>query len=197
MNNFGRHWPMLLACPTGDYTVDTAGPIADEQFYNCDGLVSVVIGNNVTSIGHSAFYNCYALASVTMGNSVASIGNSAFAWCPALASVTIPDSVTSIGSYAFYNCDALASVTFTGVDPPSYGRNVFYSMSVSVVHVPTVYSGTKFCGVKVVKDIVLPTATFSASDVFTESSLFTVECFGGKFLGGVFVMFSFDVFFMM
>lgn len=38
--------------------------IPSRAFYNCTGLTSVTIGNNVTSIGSSAFYNCVNIVEV-------------------------------------------------------------------------------------------------------------------------------------
>ena len=73
-------------------------------FSGCNGLISVTIGNGVTSIGSYAFYDCSGLTSVTIGNSVTSIGNYAFARCSGLTSVMIPNSVMSIGQSAFYGC---------------------------------------------------------------------------------------------
>ena len=52
----------------------------------CNVLTSVVIPNNVTSIGAYAFYSCN------------------------LTSITIPEGVTSIVSYAFSGCSNLATV---------------------------------------------------------------------------------------
>lgn len=45
---------------------------------NCIGLISVTIGNSVTSIGGWAFQDCIGLTSITIPNSVTSIGNRAF-----------------------------------------------------------------------------------------------------------------------
>ena len=84
--------------------------IGDQAFYDCSGLKSVTIPNNVTSIGSSAFGRCFGLTSVTIGNSVTSIGSSAFYGCTGLTSVTIPNSVTSIGDGAFCECSGLTSV---------------------------------------------------------------------------------------
>jgi hypothetical protein len=87
---------------------------------NCTSLVSVAIGNSVTTIGASAFEDCYSLTNVTIGNSVTSIGDGgflgffeggAFQGCTNLTSVTVPDSVTFIGPYAFEDCYGLTNVT--------------------------------------------------------------------------------------
>ena len=79
-------------------------------------IVSVIIGENVTSIGGNAFYGCSSLASVTIPNSVTSIGICAFQNCSSLLSVTIPNSVTSIGNGAFQNCYSLYVINYIGTE---------------------------------------------------------------------------------
>ena len=64
-------------------------------------IVSVVIGDEVTSIGMEAFDGCNSLTSVKIPNSVKSVGPGAFYRCEKLSSVTIPDSVEEIGAQAF------------------------------------------------------------------------------------------------
>ena len=82
----------------------------ESMFYNCDGLTSINISANVTSIGSAAFRNCDGLTSVTIGDGVTSIGEFAFAYCYMLTSVTIGNSVTAIGSSAFSFCRSLKSI---------------------------------------------------------------------------------------
>ena len=106
-------------------------------------IVSVTIGNSVTSIGSSAFYGCSGLTeinwnavsvsdfssgnnvfynvgtagngiNVTFGNSVQKIPAYAFYYCSGLTSVTIGNSVTSIGSSAFRGCSGLTSIYYAG-----------------------------------------------------------------------------------
>ena len=77
-------------------------------------LTSIVIPENVTSIGSSAFSGCSSLASVTIPEGVTSIGTSAFEDCRNLVSIIIPESVTEIGARAFYRCCSLTSATILG-----------------------------------------------------------------------------------
>ena len=90
--------------------------IKQYAFQGYKSLVSVTIGENVTSIGSSAFSGCTSLTSVTIGENVTSIGNFAFEDCTSLASVTIGENVTSIGSSAFDDCTSLISVTIESDD---------------------------------------------------------------------------------
>lgn len=76
--------------------------IDEKAFFDCKGLESVIIPNNVTSIGSDAFYGCN-LKSVIIPHNVTSIGSGAFAGCHNLTSITIPDGVSYIGSGAFFD----------------------------------------------------------------------------------------------
>jgi len=75
-------------------------------------ITSVVMGNQVTSIGNYAFCNCIGLISINIPEKVTSIGNHAFSDCIGLANITIPASVTNIGNYAFYKCKGLTQINY-------------------------------------------------------------------------------------
>lgn len=75
--------------------------IGTEAFYNCSGLIFIILPNSVTSIGSSAFSSCSGLKYVTLPNSVTSINSNAFSGCSGLTTITLPNSVTSINSSAF------------------------------------------------------------------------------------------------
>ena len=81
-------------------------------FYNCSSLTgNLTFPSGITSIGTGTFYNCTGLSSVVIGENVSSIGENAFANCGA-ESVTIPESVTSIGTYSFENMNNLSKLNF-------------------------------------------------------------------------------------
>ncbi len=71
---------------------------------------TVIIPDNVTSIGNSAFKECSGLTSIIIPNGVTSIGDGAFRGCSGLTSIVIPFGVTSIGSSAFLGCNKLVEV---------------------------------------------------------------------------------------
>lgn len=84
--------------------------IGEGVFCDCASLTSITIPNSVTSIGNYAFYGCTSLTSIIIPDGVTSIGEAAFYGCTGLASITIPNSITSIDNYAFYNCIRLTSI---------------------------------------------------------------------------------------
>ena len=91
-------------------------------------IQTVVIKDQVTSIGKNAFRNCSNLKNVTIGDGVTSIGEHAFFWCTSLGEMTIGDNVQDIGGWAFYYCPALEEVTMgSGVE--TIGTRAFYGCS--------------------------------------------------------------------
>lgn len=92
-------------------TVSIAGgTIGEYAFQNKKKLISLTLGEGVTSIGRYAFSGCSNLPSITLPNSLTTIGESAFYNASSLQTIVIPNSVTSIGNYAFYNCSNLSTL---------------------------------------------------------------------------------------
>ena len=115
---------VLTISGTGAMTDYPGGGVAPWYAY-AGSIQSVVIGNDVTSIGSFAFWRCRQLMSITLSESLLSIGDSAFSQCSGLTGVvTIPDSVTSIGKSAFVSCNKLASITI-GKSVTSIGNWAF------------------------------------------------------------------------
>ena len=85
-----------------------------------NNIQSVVIEENVTSIGNYAFLQCQNLMSVVLPNSLEVIGEHAFDYCSTLPSIMLPEAVTTIKEKAFVICESLvtidipASVSFIG-----------------------------------------------------------------------------------
>ena len=106
----------------------TSGEITKEN------LVSVEIGDCVTSIGEWAF-STYGVTSVTIPDTVISIGEGAFFSCGSLTSIDIPSGVTSIASMAFQFCSSLTSITVNATTPPQLGYGEF-DESTCPIYVP-------------------------------------------------------------
>lgn len=72
-----------------------------DAFYQCTGLTSIIIPDNVSTIGSWAFYYCTSLNNVTLPNSLEIIGSHAFCDCEKLPIPPLPISLITIGSCAF------------------------------------------------------------------------------------------------
>ena len=89
-------------------------------------LKTVVIGDDVGSIGNHMFRGCSNLSSLKLGNNVESIGSSAFFNCRSLTSIDFPMQwLTIIKDYAFFGCSGLTSLTI-GADGEEYSHGHFH-----------------------------------------------------------------------
>ncbi|MFO1477618.1 MAG: leucine-rich repeat protein [Verrucomicrobiota bacterium] len=81
--------------------------ISPSTFLSCSSLRSIVIPDNVVSVGggsddyNGAFENCTSLTNVVFGSNVQGIGLWTFWGCSNLTSVHLPDSLIYIGDAAF------------------------------------------------------------------------------------------------
>ena len=99
-------------------------------------LKEVVI-TGCTNIPYGAFYNCSGLISIVIPNSVTNIGGSAFRNCSCLESIDIPNSVKSIGDYAFSFCTSIDLITMNKYIPPAISQNTFANFDPSVpIYIP-------------------------------------------------------------
>lgn len=84
--------------------------VPDDAFADWYSVETIVLPDNVVSIGKRAFRNCESLKFVNIPDTVTDIGYGAFMWCYALESIEIPYGVTEIQSETFYNCKGLKTV---------------------------------------------------------------------------------------
>lgn len=80
--------------------------VSGYAFYNCKGLTSVTLPNNITSIDICAFAST-GLTSITIPKSVTSINWAAFYQCKGLTSINIHSNITYIDFTAFNGCTNL------------------------------------------------------------------------------------------
>ena len=115
----------------------TGGSIGSSAFYGCGGLISIEIGDGVTSIGNKAFDNCSSLESFKVdikNTSYASEGGVLYnkqktqiVSVPLnIKMVIIPDGVNSIADNTFENCSNLTSVVIPD-SVTSIGGKAFYN----------------------------------------------------------------------
>ena len=125
-NDINAETPSAGECGTGvTYSFDTAsgtltisGSGAMADYTGSDApwnsyrtqIMSVVIGDSVTTLGDYVFSGCTSLATVQWGGSLATINQFAFCGCTSITEFNIPKSVTYIEEYAFWGCDSLTSI---------------------------------------------------------------------------------------
>ena len=76
---------------------------------------------------------CRALKSVVIGDQVTSIGQSSFSGCSRLESVVIGRNVTYIGSFAFDNCNKVTRIELLCETPPAVGYDNFSNLQFTMV----------------------------------------------------------------
>lgn len=79
-------------------------------FSGCNGLSSVSLHNEVTSIGSGAFAGCSGITSIEIPSCVTNIGNGAFSGCSSLSEVSIPHGIKYLGYSTFQNCYNLTHI---------------------------------------------------------------------------------------
>ena len=112
----------------GIYSVivrDDVTSIGNYGFSYCTSLNSINLPESLTSIGGRAFSKCYSLSSINLPESITSIGDETFSNCGSLRSIVIPESVTSIGDNAFSYCTSLSSIVIPE-SVTSIGDNAFH-----------------------------------------------------------------------
>ena len=135
-------------------------------------ITSIIIPNNVTSIGDNAFSNCSSLKEINIPDSITSIEDMAFDGCSSLKEITIPNSVTHIGESTFYDCISLKKVNIPNT-VKSIGDWAFsYCESLTSVTIPesvTRIGGMTFYGCSSLKSIYVKGNIEKIKEVFEKT----------------------------
>ena len=140
--NSGNTGPLRWEYNAGTNTLSITGTGAMPNYASTNdqpwkafqsGIKTVIIGDNVITIGEHAFAACNALQNVTLGSRVQTIEVSAFGTCQALQSISFPASVTTIGEYAFAFCKALQQVTVAWDTPLAVPDKTFWGVNTANV----------------------------------------------------------------
>ena len=115
---------------------DNVETIGDYSFRYCSELTSIAIPDTVTYIGKYSFYGCTKLSNIDLPNGITSIEDYSFCSCSNLSNVTIPDTVLSIGSHSFSSCGKLTSIIIPN-NTTYIGKRAFgYCNSLTNITIP-------------------------------------------------------------
>jgi hypothetical protein len=92
-----------VTIPEGVTTIEA------EAFYVINPLKKIVFPTTLVEIKENAFGNC-GLESLLLPDNLKTIGTSAFAGCKNLKEVILPDGLQTINPYAFEHCDQLTTL---------------------------------------------------------------------------------------
>ena len=84
---------------------------------HANDILSVEIGDGITTIASCAFYNCRNITSVVIPEGVTTIGDSAFSACDNLKEIYIPSTVEKIGTRTFSLDIGLEKITVSENNP--------------------------------------------------------------------------------
>ncbi len=93
-------------------TIDgvTVTAIGKSAFQGNKTITSVTLPNTIKTIGEQAFYQCSGIKTLDLPDNLTSCGKNAFAYCTSLTEVTIPGTLKKTGQYMFYACTKLKTV---------------------------------------------------------------------------------------
>ena len=77
-----------------------------------DSIKSVVVEEDVTTVGAYAFMGCDSLVNVTLPKSLKEIAYCAFQSCNNIGKINIPEGVETVDVWAFAECKSLEKITF-------------------------------------------------------------------------------------
>jgi BspA type Leucine rich repeat region (6 copies) len=97
------------------YPANTIPYMAFQNAANKAVITSIVLPNNLTSIGSFAFDQCSNLTTVTFGTQISSIEANAFFNCTSLSSIDLKQNSLDIKEYAFANCSNLQTANLGDV----------------------------------------------------------------------------------
>jgi hypothetical protein len=77
------------------------------------GLINVVIGMGIISIGENAFINCTNLTDISIAETVFTISSGVFESCTSLTNVRLPIEVTILNNNLFKGCTSLLNIIYS------------------------------------------------------------------------------------
>ena len=107
---------------------DNVTSIGEFAFSESRLLQSAKLSNNISDISTGAFKACSALTSINIPDALPTINDETFSGCSSLPEIRIPETVNSIRNSAFYGCPELSEINIPD-NVTSIGDNAFYDCS--------------------------------------------------------------------
>ena len=107
---------------------DQVGKIPNYLCYKMSQLDTVVLPQNLHTIGNYAFAYCSVLKGVEIPTSVTLLARNSFSYCPALKSFTFPEGLTTVATEVLEGCTALEEV-FIPASVTTINSDAFYNCS--------------------------------------------------------------------
>ena len=111
-----EHSPKITTLIIGD----NVGTVGNGAFSYCDEVETLVIGNSMTSLSNLPISS--SLVFLTIGRNITTVGEGTFTACTNLTDLTIPISTNAVGSNnnpAFRGCSNIREIRFTAGDGDS------------------------------------------------------------------------------
>ena len=143
--DYGDNLKWELSCD-GTFTVTGTGKMADwngtatpwEDYKG--SVVTVILPEDLATIGVAAFKDCANLTSIVVPDKVTVIGQQAFRNCTSLTEAVIGNSVTLVDGFAFYGCTSLKNVR-RGSYVRIIGEQAFRGCGLTSIHIPKNVTG--------------------------------------------------------
>ncbi len=115
--------------------------IGNYAFAYCSALKGAEIPTSVTLVAKNSFAYCTALKNFAFPEGISTVATEVLYGCTALEEVVIPASVTTINSNAFYNCTALRAIHNYAITPQTINENTVNGVNkhTCILYVPIDY----------------------------------------------------------
>ena len=120
----GNAYGLFAGCTAlRDVELGSLDYVAPFMFYGCTSIDSVMIPDDITTIGPSAFSGCTSLSNIVAPSRLSTVGAHAFEGCSALGSMSFTSRLSTVGEGAFIGCVSMTEIRFDSV--PSIGSDAF------------------------------------------------------------------------
>ena len=103
-------WGMSFASLNTLVIGENIKTIGSRAFAHCTNLIYAVLPNDLISLGSQAFYECKSLLEISIPNSITTLQKAVFADCLSLEKVKLPSNLQVIEVAAFSGCISLPSI---------------------------------------------------------------------------------------